>query len=82
MANRYRQSTRAKSGDWKFEVRDRPANWPRADPFPTVSDLHGRKGRRNAGLCAGHDEVSDFRECVAGAEEDQPSPPEALESWG
>ena len=45
MANRYRQSARANSGDWKFEVRDRPANWPRADPFPTVSDLHGRKGR-------------------------------------
>ena len=23
----------ANSGDWKFEVRDRPANWPRADHF-------------------------------------------------
>src|ERR1700677_1836971 len=33
MANRYRQSTRANSGDWKFEVRDRPANWARADHF-------------------------------------------------
>src|SRR6202167_579872 len=66
MANRYRQSARANSGDWKFEVRDWPANWP----AQTISDgLRSPRPQRprNAGLCAGHDEVSDFRECVAGA---------------
>jgi hypothetical protein len=64
MANRYWQSTRTNSGDWKFEVRDWPANWPRADHFRR-SPISTAQRPRNAGLCAGHDEVSDFRECVA-----------------
>ena len=66
MANRYRQSARANSGDWKFEVRDWPANWPAQTISGGLRSPRPQRPR-NAGLCAGHDEVSDFRECVAGA---------------
>jgi hypothetical protein len=42
-------------------------NWALRDPFQAVSNLRVRKGPRNVGLSAGHREVSEFRECVAGA---------------
>ena len=43
---------------------------PPIGPAQTISDgLRSPRPQRprNAGVCAGHDEVSDFRECVAGA---------------
>src|SRR6202521_1393149 len=64
-ANRSRPGPRAYSGDWTFGVRDWTANWAPGDPFRAVSNLRARKGPRNAGLCAGHGEVAEFRECVA-----------------
>ena len=36
----------ANSGDWKFEVRDRAANWASGDPFQAVSNLRAREPRR------------------------------------
>ena len=57
----------ANSGDWKFEVRDRAANWASGDPFQAVSNLRARRDPQNAAVSASHGEVSELRECVAGA---------------
>src|SRR5208282_5859995 len=48
-ANRYRSSPRAKSGDWKFGVGDRTANWTLRDPFQAVSNLRVGTGPQNCG---------------------------------
>jgi hypothetical protein len=64
-ANRSRPAPPGNSGDWKIGIGDRAPKTATTDPILSVSNLRARKGPRNAGLCAGHDDVSKFEECVA-----------------
>lgn len=52
-------------GDWKMEVRDRPAKCRRVTALPAVSNLRPREGPRNAGLSGRCGNVSRFCECLA-----------------
>src|SRR6202035_2219729 len=51
----------------KIGIGDRALKTAATRPVPSVSNFRVRRGPQNAGLCAAYGDVSQFRECVAGA---------------